>query len=117
MLRCTSFPNSSERLPPKPPPITLSTTGGCEFEDGCGVLLTHGIWFDRDELTRIVQFIRSGGLERSRARKKAELEEEARRLRMLRQSSPYGPQPDGDDSRTIALAAAAHFLRGILRQK
>ena len=41
----------------------------------------HGTWFDREELTRIVEFIRAGGLEASRSREKAELEEERRRLR------------------------------------
>ena len=41
----------------------------------------HGTWFDRDELQRIVEFIRSGGLEVSRAREKREIEEERQRLR------------------------------------
>ena len=40
----------------------------------------HGTWFDRDELSRIVEFIRGGGLEASRQRDKAEIQEERRRL-------------------------------------
>ena len=40
----------------------------------------HGTWFDRDELSRIVEFIHAGGLEASREREKAELKEERRRL-------------------------------------
>ena len=40
----------------------------------------HGTWFDRDELSRIVEFIHGGGLEASREREKAELKEERRRL-------------------------------------
>ena len=40
----------------------------------------HGTWFDRDELSRIVAFIREGGLEASRNREKAELQAERRRL-------------------------------------
>jgi Zn-finger nucleic acid-binding protein len=40
----------------------------------------HGIWFDRDELSRIVEFIRSGGLEMSRAKEKMALQEERRQL-------------------------------------
>ena len=44
----------------------------------------HGIWFDRNELHRIVQFIHSGGLERSRAREKSELADERRYVRELR---------------------------------
>ena len=41
----------------------------------------HGTWFDRDELSRIIEFIRGGGLSLSRAKEKAEIEEEWRRLR------------------------------------
>jgi len=41
----------------------------------------HGTWFDRDELSRIVEFIRAGGLEMARTKEKVELEEERRRLR------------------------------------
>jgi Zn-finger nucleic acid-binding protein len=40
----------------------------------------HGIWFDRNELSRIVEFIRSGGLELSRTREKRALEEQRREL-------------------------------------
>ena len=40
----------------------------------------HGTWFDRDELSRIVEFIQGGGLEASRAREKEEIKEERRRL-------------------------------------
>lgn len=41
----------------------------------------HGTWFDHEELRRIVEFIRAGGLERSRERLKEEVEEERRALR------------------------------------
>jgi len=40
----------------------------------------HGTWFDRDELSRIVEFIHGGGLEASRQREKEEIKEERRRL-------------------------------------
>ncbi len=39
------------------------------------VCRTHGTWFDRDELRRIVEFIRAGGLEMERDRQLAELDE------------------------------------------
>ncbi|MEP6742918.1 MAG: zf-TFIIB domain-containing protein, partial [bacterium] len=41
----------------------------------------HGAWFDRDELSRIVEFVRGGGLEASRTREKEEIKQE--RLRLL----------------------------------
>ena len=40
--------------------------------DVCG---THGTWFDKDELRRIVQFISDGGLEKARAYEISRLEE------------------------------------------
>jgi hypothetical protein len=44
----------------------------------------HGVWFDMNELHRIVQFIKAGGLDRSRANEKAAIAEERRRVRDTR---------------------------------
>ena len=41
----------------------------------------HGTWFDKDELRRIVEFIRAGGLDKARENEIAELEEQRRRLK------------------------------------
>ncbi len=41
----------------------------------------HGTWFDKDELRRIVEFIRGGGLKKSRDREKEKMKDEARRAR------------------------------------
>jgi Zn-finger nucleic acid-binding protein len=41
----------------------------------------HGVWFNHGELTRIVEFIRGGGLGRAREREKLEIKEERDRLR------------------------------------
>lgn len=40
----------------------------------------HGLWFDRDELRQVLEFIESGGLEKSRERQIETLQEETRRL-------------------------------------
>src|SRR5204863_2759893 len=42
----------------------------------------HGTWFDRDELSRIVEFIRGGGLEVARAKEKHEIEFQRQQLKM-----------------------------------
>lgn len=44
------------------------------------VCRTHGTWFDKHELQRIVQFIKQGGLDTARLREMRELEERRRRL-------------------------------------
>jgi len=41
----------------------------------------HGTWFDKDQLRLIVEFIRAGGLEESRAREISTLEQERRQTR------------------------------------
>lgn len=77
----------------------------------------HGTWFDRDELSRIVEFIRSGGLEASRAREKSEIEEERRRLNQDRlalaadRSSSLGW---GEEQRLTGIASARGLLKFLL---
>jgi Zn-finger nucleic acid-binding protein len=48
-----------------------------QFSRRSGVIVDvcrqHGVWFDRDELQRIIEFIRSGGLQRARQMEKEEL--------------------------------------------
>jgi Zn-finger nucleic acid-binding protein len=85
--------------------------------DVCG---QHGTWFDRDELRRIVEFIRAGGLEQARAREIAELEERRRQLSaaQIRGSSTgeatlfASRRYDGWD---IGISTAAALLRSFLK--
>jgi Zn-finger nucleic acid-binding protein len=74
----------------------------------------HGTWFDRDELRRIVEFIRAGGLDEARAREVAELEEQKRRLKadQLDQDpsiAAYGPRT-GASEWSGALSAVESLL-------
>ena len=77
----------------------------------------HGTWFDREELSRIVEFIRGGGLDAARAREKAALEEERRRLVSM---STGNPQPsiinlaEAEDERHAGIASAASLLKHLL---
>jgi Zn-finger nucleic acid-binding protein len=79
----------------------------------------HGIWFDCDELSRIVEYIRGGGLELSRSKEKAELEEERRKLRQEQmtadihhsQGSGIG---DSEATRISGIASARGLLKFLL---
>jgi Zn-finger nucleic acid-binding protein len=55
------------------------------FAHSSGVIIDlckqHGAWFDADELPKIVEFIRKGGMEHERQRELAELKDERSRLR------------------------------------
>ncbi len=80
----------------------------------------HGTWFDREELSRIVEFIRGGGLEASRMKEKAQLEEERRRLRDEQLISSRLMRSTGtslvgaDDVHITGIAAARGLLKFLL---
>jgi Zn-finger nucleic acid-binding protein len=57
----------------------------------------HGIWFDRDELRQIVEYIRGGGLERARKIEMEKLADERRRLAEMR-NAPTGLSAIGEGS-------------------
>ena len=54
----------------------------------------HGTWFDRDELRRVIEFIRGGGLDQARARELADLAEKKRVITTGETRAPWM----GDDS-------------------
>ena len=78
----------------------------------------HGTWFDREELSRIVEFIRAGGLEAARAKEKAQLEEARRQLQQeqlatdMRRSSILGI--GGPEDRVNGIASARGLLKILL---
>jgi Zn-finger nucleic acid-binding protein len=79
----------------------------------------HGTWFDREELSRIVEFIRDGGLNASRAKEKIEIAEERERLRQEQLSASLrGPASlgitDDDDHRLKGIASARGLLEFLL---
>jgi Zn-finger nucleic acid-binding protein len=77
----------------------------------------HGTWFDRDELSRIIEFIRGGGLNASRAKEKLAIAEEREQLRQeklaldMRRSTSHG---GGDDDRESGIASARDLLSFLL---
>ncbi|MGH9881006.1 MAG: zf-TFIIB domain-containing protein [Pyrinomonadaceae bacterium] len=78
----------------------------------------HGTWFDRDELSRIVEFIHAGGLEASRTREKLAIEEERQRLwqersELDRRRSSLLRDAD-DEQRLSGIASARELLKLLL---
>jgi Zn-finger nucleic acid-binding protein len=79
----------------------------------------HGTWFDCDELSRIVEFIRGGGLDASRAREKQELEEERQRLHHQQMTASLHPRPfttlgDDESNHQSVVHAARELLKLIV---
>lgn len=79
----------------------------------------HGTWFDRDELSGIIQFIRGGGFEVSRQKEKRELEFERQQLRteqMVAASRAEGSigLSYTDEERLGGISAAGGLLKFLL---
>jgi Zn-finger nucleic acid-binding protein len=79
----------------------------------------HGTWFDRDELSRIVEFIHGGGLNTSRAKEKIEIAEMREQLRQEQQAidtqHPAILRIGGiDDHRLTGIASARGLLKFLL---
>ena len=78
----------------------------------------HGTWFDRDELSKIVQFIRSGGLEMARQKEKMEIEYQREQLHTEQMLSDRRPDLLGrsfaDEERIGGLSAARGLLKFLI---
>src|SRR5436190_23699314 len=77
----------------------------------------HGIWFDRNELSRIVEFIRAGGLEMSRTKEKLALEAERRQLHQERVTLDLqhsGVSGLGESDRISGIASTSGLLKFLL---
>lgn len=78
----------------------------------------HGTWFDKDQLQRIVQFIRAGGLEKERAQQLQDLQEQERQARAaaamdaMRDIRMDGSWDDGD--RHLGISTVASIIRSLL---
>ena len=72
----------------------------------------HGTWFDRDELRRVVEFIRVGGFDKSRANELAELQRARQQLETARNTSREIPVDRSVpyDSRGWAIAEVAEAI-------
>jgi Zn-finger nucleic acid-binding protein len=80
----------------------------------------HGTWFDRDELRRIVEFIRSGGLDTARAQEISELEAKRRRLESAQVTGAWEASTSLPNSKhaelDLGISAAAEFLNFLMRK-
>ncbi len=73
-----------------------------KFADRCGVVLDkcslHGIWFDRDELRQVIEFIRAGGLDEARMREIETLRRQQDALELDRRLANVGTGGQGSYS-------------------
>jgi len=103
-----------------PCPICGTLMNRVNFANFSGVIVDvcreHGTWFDRDELRRVVEFIRAGGMDKARQREIANLDEDRRLARLSQPSAmPDIPLWGDGDLRHHAVSSLASFILDSLR--
>ena len=76
----------------------------------------HGTWFDRDELSRIVEFIKDGGLNASREKERRDIAEEREQLRDAQRSFELRNAGTIDDHRLTGIASTSGLLKFFLQK-
>ena len=78
----------------RPCPVCTRRMNRVAYARRSGVILDvcrdHGLWFDRDELRRVLAFIGDGGLDRARARDLEDLQEARRAAERARDAGTSG---------------------------
>jgi Zn-finger nucleic acid-binding protein len=103
-----------------PCPVCKKIMNRVNFARCSGVIVDvckgHGVWFDADELRQIVEFVRAGGLDASRAREREALEVERKRLEHARAdaASSTGGAAHLDHEWRPAIHAAGDLLDWLL---
>jgi Zn-finger nucleic acid-binding protein len=103
----------------RPCPVCADLMNRFNFAGCSGVILDvckpHGVWFDADELRRIVEFIRGGGLDVARGLERQSLEDERRRLERAADEikQPMGGFPPLEPHHITSAAGLLAHLFGI----
>jgi len=99
----------------RPCPVCADLMNRFNFAGCSGVILDackpHGVWFDVDELRRIVLFIRGGGLDVARDNERQSLEDERRALEQQRAADDVlGRYSPGFLTAPVHITSAADLL-------
>jgi len=109
----------------KPVPINYVPCPQCKqlmnrsnFARSSGVIVDickeHGVWFDVGQLPKIIEFIKSGGLDRVRRREKAELEEERRKIAGERRELEMQEFRSGSSQTSGLSIGGGSFIKALL---
>ena len=88
------------------------------FARSSGVIIDlckhHGVWFDREELPEIIEFIRKGGLDHARRKEKFQIADERSRLCQERRQIALG-QDDFNESASYQDSGSSLAIREFVR--
>jgi Zn-finger nucleic acid-binding protein len=105
-----------------PCPVCKGLMNRVNFASCSGVIVNvckqHGTWFDKDELRRIVEFIRAGGIDIARAREVEVLEEHQREARASAAADALSvinqPLSWNEGGRHSGISAVASIIKSLL---
>jgi Zn-finger nucleic acid-binding protein len=101
-----------------PCPICKALMNRVNFANCSNVIVDvcheHGTWFDRDELRRVMEFIRDGGMEKAHEREVEELEERRRSAARPVMGVGAAPLVFHETARHEALSSVARVLLRLL---
>jgi Zn-finger nucleic acid-binding protein len=87
------------------------------FARSSGVIIDtcreHGVWFDADELPKIIEFIRKGGIDRQRDKEKTLLDEQRRELIERERAAALRESRFRTDDRRDRQGPLTDFIRSI----
>jgi Zn-finger nucleic acid-binding protein len=114
--------NIEEHIHYIPCPVCKDLMNRVNFAHCSGVIVNvctkHGTWFDKDELQRIVEFIRAGGMDKDRAEQIQELEASKRQARDAAVIDAYSmqnrPMSTNNVLLDIGISAVGSALRAFL---
>jgi Zn-finger nucleic acid-binding protein len=114
----TSGPVTMEKVSYIPCPVCKQLMNRVNFAHCSNVVVdvcrTHGTWFDRDELRRVVEFIRAGGMEKERVRQMAELDERERQVKATQIGATWDPDTMSRRRNPQILEAGVSALANLL---
>jgi Zn-finger nucleic acid-binding protein len=115
-----SVPGNQAKIQYVPCPDCKQLMNRNNFASSSGVIIDickrHGVWFEPEELPRIIEFIRKGGLDHQRRKEKLQLEEQRRWLneqqsKIARENSRFNQNDTSWDApSTFAIRQFVRFL-------
>lgn len=100
-----------------PCPVCAQLMNQKNFGEISGIIIDlckpHGIWFDRNELGGVVQFVARGGLDETRRRERERLQHDLRAAHAAVAAAPVitSSEARGGEDLWDALRHLAHFFR------
>lgn len=116
----TGSPPAPSKVSYVPCPECKQLMNRANFARCSGVIVDlckkHGIWFDRDELSRIIEFIKDGGLDLARLKETAQLEEQRRQVEQLKRGLPQSDMSIFEAEKDVmGIASARGLLKFLLK--